>query len=113
MRRDAGSGRGAQQHPSGRSGVHAIERMRGAAQAAGMHYRFVAQSLDSNAERIERVVRCPDVAPRIEIRDSQWRVASSTDDECPMGYGLVPGNADAAAQTAWAKGYQQESLIVS
>jgi hypothetical protein len=87
--------------------------MRGAAQATGMHHRFVAQSLDANAERIERVVRCPDVAPRIEIRDSQRRVASSTDDECPMGDGLVPGNADASVQTARVKGYQQESLIVS
>ena len=66
-RRNAGTGTGPEQHPSGRPGVHAIERARGARRAAGMHHRVVAPMLDPNAEHAQRVARRLDVASRIQI----------------------------------------------
>ena len=67
-----------------------------------------------NTELAQRVARRPDVAPGIQIRNAQRFVAARADDECPMGDGFVPGNADAAAQTARVKGYrQQESFSVA
>jgi hypothetical protein len=78
-----------------------------------VHDVFVAGALDPNSQRDKRVARGRDVSAWIQIGDRKRRVAASARDERPMGDRFVPGNADAAAQTARMKSHQKESLSIS